>query len=114
MDIGESTEIGYCATRPATPVETPPPPPAGTVTARLTITADWTGGYCASVAVTNNGGGKAAGWKVDVPNVQGTVNGLWNGKYTMEGTTMHLSGPDWNPDLAAGATNSDAGFCANR
>jgi cellulase/cellobiase CelA1 len=66
------------------------------------------------VAVTNNGSTKVTGWKVDVPNVQGTLSGLWNGKYTMEGTTMHLSGPDWNPDLAPGATNSDAGFCANR
>jgi GH18 family chitinase len=114
VDVGESTDIGYCATRSPKPVEDQPPPPAGTVTARLTITADWTSGYCATVAVTNSGGTKVAGWKVDVPDVQGTLSGLWNGKYTMEGSTMHLSGPDWNPDLAAGATNSDAGFCASR
>jgi len=55
-----------------------------------------------------------AGWTVDVPNVQGTLSGLWNGRYTMDGTTMHLSGPAWNADLAAGGTNDDAGFCASR
>ncbi len=111
---GDSTEIGFCATRPATPVETPPPPPPGSLTAALTITADWTSGYCASVAVTNGSDVKAIGWTVDVPNIEGTVTSLWNGKHTMDGSTMRLSGPDWNADLAAGATNSDAGFCATR
>ena len=37
-----------------------------------------------------------------------TVTSLWNG------VTMTLSGPDWNRDLAAGATNGDVGFCATR
>ncbi|MFS2216960.1 glycosyl hydrolase family 18 protein [Telluria sp. Tellsp104] len=111
---GQSTQVGLCATRPATPAEPPPPPPAGAVTAQLVITADWTSGYCAKVAVTNNSAVKVAGWTVDVANVQGTLSGLWNGRYTMDGTTMHLSGPDWNRDLAAGGTNDDAGFCASR
>jgi cellulase/cellobiase CelA1 len=53
-------------------------------------------------------------WKVDVPNVAGKLSGLWNGSYTMDGTTMHLLPPDWNKDLAPGATNDDAGFCASR
>jgi cellulase/cellobiase CelA1 len=106
--------VGLCATRPAKPAEPPPPPPAGAVTATLVITADWTSGYCAKVAVTNNSAVKVVGWTVDVPDVQGTLSGLWNGKYTMSGTTMHLSGPDWNRDLAAGGTNDDAGFCATR
>lgn len=114
LRIGQSITIGMCATRPAKPVETPPPPPAGTVTAKLNITADWGSGYCASVAVTNSGTTKVSRWSVDVPNIAGNISSLWNGKYTMEGSTMHLSPPDWNPDLAAGATNSDAGFCATR
>lgn len=114
LSPGQSTEIGLCATRPAKPVETPPELPAGALTAKLTVTADWTTGYCANVAVTNTSSVKAVGWTVQVPNVQGTVTSLWNGKYTMNGSTMNLSGPDWNKDLAAGATNSDAGFCAAR
>jgi cellulase/cellobiase CelA1 len=111
---GESTEVGLCATRPAKPVETPPPPPEGALQARIVVTADWGSGYCAKIAVTNSSAVKVQGWKVDVPNVEGTLSGLWNGSYTMDGTTMHLSPPDWNRDLAPGATNEDAGFCASR
>jgi cellulase/cellobiase CelA1 len=114
LRIGHSTQVGFCATRPATPPQEVPPPPPGTVKALLTITADWTSGYCAKVDVTNSGTTKAVRWSVDVPNIQGTVTSLWNGKYTLDGATMHLSGPDWNPDLAPGASNGDVGFCANR
>lgn len=111
---GESTEIGLCATRPAKPVETPPELPAGSLKATLAITADWTSGYCASVSVANTSTVKAIGWTVQVPNIQGTVTSFWNGKHSMDGATMTISGPDWSRDLAAGATNSDAGFCATR
>ncbi|GAB3452968.1 hypothetical protein GCM10027321_02460 [Massilia terrae] len=114
LHVGQSTTVGFCATRPAKPVETPPPPPSGALATAVKITADWTSGYCASIAVSNTTTSKVAGWKVDVANIQGTVSSLWNGKYTMDGSTMHLSGPDWNPDLAAGATNSDVGYCASR
>lgn len=57
---------------------------------------------------------KIQAWKADIPNVAGTPGGMWNGSYTMDGTTMHLAPPDWNRDLAPGATNDDAGFCASR
>jgi len=110
---GQSTEVGFCATRPVTP---PPPPPAeepGALSAKVTITADWTSGYCASVAVTNSGAGTAYGWSLPV-TVQGTVTSMWNGKYTQSGTTLQLSGPDWKRDLAAGTTFSDVGYCATR
>jgi GH18 family chitinase len=114
LRIGRSTQVGYCATRPVTPPEQVPPPPPGSLKAELSITADWSTGYCAKVAVTNTATTKAVRWSVDVPNIQGTIGSLWGGKYTVEGGTLHLSGPDWNPDLAAGATNQDAGFCAQR
>jgi GH18 family chitinase len=110
---GESTEVGLCATRPAAPAETPPPP-EGALQAKVVITGDWGSGYCAKIAVTNTSGVKVQGWKVDVLNVEGSLSGLWNGSYTMEGTTMHLAPPEWNRDLAPGATNEDAGFCAAR
>jgi cellulase/cellobiase CelA1 len=114
LHAGESTEVSLCATRPAKPVETPPPPPAGALQAKLIITGDWNSGYCAKIAVTNTSTVKVVGWQVDVPNVAGTLSGMWNGNYTMNGTTMHLTPPSWNPNLAPGATNDDAGFCASR
>ncbi|MCC2974405.1 glycosyl hydrolase family 18 protein [Massilia sp. IC2-476] len=110
---GDATEIGLCATRPAKPVEPPPQLPAGALTSRLIITGDWGSGYCAKVAVTNTSAVKAVRWSVQLP-VQGTPSGMWNGKYTLENGIMTLSGADWNPDLAPGATNDDAGFCASR
>jgi hypothetical protein len=57
---------------------------------------------------------KVLNWKVDVPNVAGTPGAMWNGSYTMGGTTMHLAPPSWNANLAPGATNDGAGFCASR
>lgn len=114
LHAGESTEVSVCATRPAKPVETPPPPPAGALQVKLIITGDWNSGYCAKVAVTNNSTVKVVGWQVDVPDVMGTPSGMWNGSYTMNGTTMHLTPPSWNPNLAPGKTNDDAGFCATR
>jgi GH18 family chitinase len=114
LHAGESTQVGLCATRPAKPAEPPPPPPAGAVVAKLVTTADWGSGYCAKVVVTNTTSARIAGWTVDVPNIAGTPSGLWGGKVTMTGSTMHLSGPDWNRDLGPNATNEDAGFCASR
>lgn len=110
---GDSTEMGLCATRPAKPIEPPPPPPAGTVTAKLIITGDWKSGYCAKVEVKNAGANKAIGWKVELP-VEGTLTGLWNGRYTHQNGVMSLQGPEWKPDLAAGATWDSTGFCATR
>jgi cellulase/cellobiase CelA1 len=83
------------------------------LTAKLVITGDWGSGYCAKVAVTNTSAVKAVRWQVQLP-VQGTPSGLWTGKYTLENGIMTLSGADWNPDLAPGATNDDPGFCASR
>jgi GH18 family chitinase len=114
LRIGRSTQFGYCATRPVTPPQDVPPPPPGSIKAEVSVTADWTSGYCAKVAVTNTATTKAVRWAVQVPNIQGTLTSFWGGKHTMDGTTMNLSGPDWNPDLAPGATNGDVGFCAKR
>lgn len=114
LRMGRSTQVGYCATRPVTPPEEVPPPAPGSLKAVLSITADWTSGYCAKVEVSNTAATKAVGWSVDVQNIQGAISSFWGGKYTMDGATMRLSGPDWNRDLAAGATNGDVGFCAQR
>jgi cellulase/cellobiase CelA1 len=114
LHAGESAVVNLCASRPAKPAEPPPPPPAGSLEAKLVITGEWKTGYCAKVEVSNGGSVQINGWKVDVPNVAGTVTSLWNGSYTMEGSTMHLSALGWNGKLKPGATNDDVGFCATR
>ncbi len=110
---GDRAEIGLCATRPAKPVEPPPQLPAGALVPKLVITGDWGSGYCARVEVSNTSQVNAVGWSVSLP-VAGTPTGLWNGKYTLENGVLTLSGPDWKPDLAAGATWDSTGFCATR
>jgi GH18 family chitinase len=110
---GQSTEIGFCATRPVSAPAPAPAPEPGALSAKVTITTDWTSGYCASIAVTNSGSTAAVGWSLPVP-VDGKVSSLWNGTWTQSGSTLTLSGPSWSKDLAAGGTYKDAGFCASR
>ena len=90
-----------------------PTAPVPTVSVSFAKPNDWGSGYCARVEVSNLSQVKAVGWTVELP-VQGRPTGLWNGKYTLENGVMTLSGPDWKPDLAAGATWDGTGFFAAR
>ena len=113
---GQVREVGYCASRAitSTPTPTPTPPPTpSAVSARVVINNDWSSGYCASVVVSNGGASNAVNWSAPVA-LQGKVTSMWNGVYAMQGATMVVSGPGWARDLAAGATSSAIGFCANR
>ncbi len=61
--------------------------------------------------VTNNGT-TAGDWTV-TQTISGTVNNLWNAKWTQSGTTLNTSGLDSNKTLASGQM-TEFGFCANR
>ncbi|MES2901562.1 MAG: glycosyl hydrolase family 18 protein [Pseudomonadota bacterium] len=113
---GQPRDVGFCASRPPAPAPTPTPTPAPTpaaLTAAVIIKDDWTTGYCATVTVTNSSTTAASKWSVNLP-LQGQVTSLWNGQYKPGVESIVLSGPSWNPDLAAGAKVSDIGFCATR
>ncbi|MCW7537957.1 lytic polysaccharide monooxygenase [Aquabacterium sp. A7-Y] len=85
---------------------------AAPLTASYTVTNDWNSGYCATIKVTNHGA-SVANWSVSMP-VQGTVNQVWNAVHTQSGSQLKLSGPPWNLGLAAGASFTQAGFCADK
>ncbi len=87
-------------------------PVGGDVLAEFTINNQWNSGYCATVKVTNNTT-KTVQWTTQL-TVTGTVNNMWNAKWSQAGTTLTFSGPDYQPTLAAGASFTGAGFCANR
>ncbi|MFD2366341.1 glycosyl hydrolase family 18 protein [Pseudoduganella sp. GCM10020061] len=110
---GAPIEVGICANRAPKAPETPTDPEPGALQASYVISNDWGSGYCGSVTVSNSGSTLASSWTVEMA-VEGTVASLWNGKYTQAGSTLKLSGPDWNRNLAAGAQYKDMGFCANR
>jgi GH18 family chitinase len=111
---GETREVGFCAVRKPVPPEEQPQPQPGQLIAKVTLSNDWKTGYCANIVVSNSGTTKAVKWSLPVA-VQGTVTSLWNGKYVQAGAgSITLSGPDWKPDLAAGASSGSIGFCATR
>ncbi|MCG2585287.1 glycosyl hydrolase family 18 protein [Massilia sp. TS11] len=110
---GEPRTAGFCANRPPKAPPPPAPVPEGALSGSVTITSDWTSGYCASIKVANSSSVAINNWSISLP-VQGTVQNLWNGKFTQSGASITLAGPDWNPNLAAGASNSSIGFCASR
>jgi|GEM_PF-949707 len=87
------------------------PPPCGEVAKKTDIRDDWGDGYCADVTVTNNTCAPVV-WQVSI-TVDGTVDNLWNGKYTGGDGTIQVQGDGWNSELAVGESTS-FGFCAKR
>ncbi len=78
---------------------------------RLSITKDWTSGYCANVTVENTAA-KEQVWQVSIA-IEGKVNSLWDAVYSQNGTILSASGVKWNKSVAAGQSR-DFGFCATR
>jgi cellulase/cellobiase CelA1 len=87
--------------------------------ARIEITDDWGAGYCATGAVTNDGGDPIA-WESVIAS-GGSLTASWNGEFS--GTHVHeqdskanpvrVVSAEWNRVLAGGESTS-FGFCADR
>jgi cellulase/cellobiase CelA1 len=88
------------------------PSAAGGLTAAITITSEWTTGYCADVVVTNTSA-QSVDWALRIP-VSGQVSTLWNATYQQTDNHLDLAGQDWNRKLAPGQSTQSVGFCANR
>lgn len=90
------------------PVSTPPvsPPPAGGCTATYAVVSQWTGGFQATVTVTNGSAARSSwtvGWTF--PNGQ-TINQLWNGSYTQSGSSVTARNASYNGALGSGASTT--------
>jgi len=83
----------------------------GTLTTQVTITDDWTSGYCADVVVGNDSS-VAVDWAVSF-NIEGVINNLWNANYSQDGASVSAEGLSWN-DLVPANSSINFGFCANR
>ncbi|NUR03562.1 MAG: arabinofuranosidase, partial [Streptomyces sp.] len=70
------------------------------------ITSQWSGGFGASVSVTNLGD-PVTSWQVGWTFASGqTVTQLWNGSYTQSGTQVTVTNASYNGSLATGASTS--------
>jgi endo-1,4-beta-xylanase len=92
----------------ATPVITPPPSGgAKSCSASLHVDNSWTGGFQATVTVTNTGTGSTAGWRVTWtwPGSQSIVN-YWNAAVTSSGSSVTATNLSYNGAIAAGGNTT--------
>ena len=85
--------------------------PDDKTTAALSITDDWTTGYCAKVTVST-GSTTPVDWTVTIP-IEGTVSSLWSADWSVSGGQLTATGKSWNNEVHAG-TDTTFGFCADR
>jgi cellulase/cellobiase CelA1 len=107
LPAGASVQFGYCANRSSGI----PAPTSAALTAKITVFDDWTSGYCATAAVTNDKSSPVT-WTAEVP-VEGTIFDLWSAVGSGTSGKVRFSGVDYNETLQPGAS-TDFGWCANR
>lgn len=102
--------------RPVTPGEgtIESVPPAGDVTASLSLSNDWGSGYCASLALTNGATASTVGWSAILEVPGASVYTSWGGAFSGATGTFMVEPLSWTATIAPGATLAGVGFCANR
>jgi hypothetical protein len=81
------------------------------VTLDLTTVSEWDSGFCMD-AVVSNLSGSAVAWEVRA-TIPGTISGIWNAEYLLDGSDYVFVGVDWNSELGPGET-AEFGFCGDR
>ena len=76
------------------------------------MTNSWPGGYQVEVTVRNDHGTGLSGWRVDWTLPAGhRISGLWNGSFTVDGSTVTVENASWNAKLDANGSTT-FGFIA--
>ncbi|GHG37079.1 MULTISPECIES: protein kinase domain-containing protein [Amycolatopsis] len=95
---------------PAAPVSSTPAPttPADLgCAARYEVTNSWPGGYQVEVTVRNDRTAGLTGWRVRWQLPAGhRISGLWNGTFTVDGSTVTVENAAWNAKLDADKTTT--------
>ncbi|MBE8523891.1 protein kinase [Amycolatopsis sp. H6(2020)] len=95
---------------PAAPASSSPPPttPADLgCAARYEVTNAWPGGYQVQVTVRNDRTAGLSGWTVRWQLPAGhRISGLWNGTFTVDGSTVTVENAAWNAKLDADKTTT--------
>ncbi|MEU7787320.1 protein kinase [Amycolatopsis sp. NPDC049159] len=106
--VPESTPIAVPVT--ATPPPSTPPTPTTAdlgCAASYEVTNSWPGGYQVLVTVRNDHDEDLSGWSVRWTLPDGhRITGLWNGTYTVDGSTVTVDNAAWNAKLNANATTT--------
>ncbi|WP_069805275.1 pectate lyase family protein [Thermogemmatispora onikobensis] len=98
-------------TAAATRTPTPTPTASAGTSCRVsyTVTAQWPGGFTASLTITNTGTTAWNGWRLTFtfPSGQAVTQG-WNGTFSQSGSTVTVTNASYNGSVAAGASVSPA------
>ncbi|WP_206785570.1 protein kinase [Amycolatopsis sp. MtRt-6] len=102
----------------AAPISSAPAAPAGSspapttpaelgCAARYEVTNSWPGGYQVQVTVRNDRAAGLSGWSVRWQLPAGhRISGLWNGTFTVDGSTVTVENAAWNAKLDAAASTT--------
>ncbi len=92
---------------PSTPATSSPAPADLGCAADYRVTNSWPGGYQVEVTVHNDRAVKLLGWRVYWTLPDGHhITGLWNGTFTVDGSTVTVDNADWNAKLDANGSTS--------
>ena len=81
--------------------------PAGACTVAYTTQSQWTGGFVASVTISNPGSSPVNGWTLafTFPGDQ-KITDAWNGVVTQSGASVSITGESYNATIAAAGSTS--------
>ncbi|HEX7734346.1 MAG TPA: cellulase family glycosylhydrolase [Ktedonobacteraceae bacterium] len=103
------------ATPTATPTRgiTPTPSPTGTsgssCSVHYAITSQWTGGFGATITITNTGTTAINGWSLQFSFANGQIiTQLWSGSYTQSGSAVTITNASYNGTIAPGTSLGNA------
>jgi cellulase/cellobiase CelA1 len=95
-------------TQGTTPTPTPTQGTGGLAcSVQYAVTNQWSGGFGASVTITNTGSTTINGWTLTWSFANGqTITQLWNGSYTQSGSTVSVTNASYNGTIAPGGTTN--------
>ncbi len=87
----------------------------GGIAVVLVLDADWGGGYCARLNVTNVKDVPTTSWTASVNTNQSTIYASWNGNFSpSSGVVVVTPTQASNQAIGPNLTDGSIGFCANR
>ena len=98
---------------PSPPVTFTVPPPANSSCAvHYAINSSWSGGFNASITMTNKGSTAISPWQLtfSFPAAGESVQGGWDGTWTQSGQTVTVTPESWNSTIPASGGSVSIGF----
>lgn len=98
---------GHTPTPTPTPGHTPTPTPGGSASVSYAVTNQWSGGFGASITITNTGSTAINGWTLIFSFSAGQqVTQGWNGTFSQSGSQVTITNVSYNGSIAPGASVS--------